>query len=565
MRFCNPIIPGFYPDPSICRYGNDYYLVTSSFGYVPGIPIFHSTNLIEWKQIGYVLSRPNQIPLGEGKNTGLSVIASGIYAPTIRYYNGWFYVISTNVTAGINCIVRAQDPAGPWTDPLILEWGGIDPSLLFDNDGKVYLTGTGTVNELPGIYQAEIDIETGCLCSPRRRIWQGTGGKYPEGPHLYHIDAWYYLMIAEGGTEYGHMETIARSTSPWGPFESCPYNPILSHRSTDEPIQSVGHGDLIQAHDGSWWMVHLGVRPHGYPPVHHLGRETFLAPVQWDKNGWPRVGVDGRTFLEMEGPRFYQNNTSDSPGKDKNSAVFRDDFDGIALSSPWCTLRNVPPGILSLTEHPGWLILRGTAATLDDALPMAFVGCRQRHFSCRVRTLITFVPLHAGEEAGLVVYMSERFYYELALCKLQETTYQALRSDEAGGSLIFRRRIGSLQKVETLLPLTVPSLELWIEATEETYRFGYRLTDETLYPSGGESPHLLSSAVFSEKPEGLAVLQSQTGSVPAVHWIGEGETRLLSTEVAGGFTGIFFGLYATGNGKACQSPASFDFFEYQPE
>ena len=282
----NPVIPGFHPDPSVVRVGDDFYLVTSSFEFFPGVPIFTSRDLVHWRQLGHVLTRESQLPLQKARPSG------GIYAPTLRYHDGTFYMITTNVDGGGNFLVTAKDPAGPWSEPVWLpDFGGIDPSLFFDDDGTVYLTGqgSGSPGQPRGIYQTTLDVKTGKLLGPLRLVWDRTGTRYPEGPHLYKIRGRYYLMIAEGGTEYGHMVTIARSDSPWGPFEACPRNPILTHRQTenDMPVQGTGHADLVEAADGSWWMVFLAFRPvSGY--WHHLGRETFLAPVTWDADGWPR-------------------------------------------------------------------------------------------------------------------------------------------------------------------------------------------------------------------------------------------------------------------------------------
>src|SRR6266498_3094311 len=254
--FDNPVISGMAPDPSICRVGDDYYLVTSSFEYFPGVPVYHSKDLIHWRLLSYSLSRPSQLPLVLLKRHGR------IWAATIRYHDGTFYLVTTNKSEGRgNFFVHTKDPAGEWSEPVWLDQGGIDPSLLFDDDGKVYLT-TGGAPDCPArICQSEIDIKTGKRLSDVQPLWSGSGGSSPEGPHLYKINGLYYLMIAEGGTEYGHMETIARSRSPRGPFEAAPGNPILTHRNFKaSTIQGTGHADLIQAHDGSWWLVFLGFR-----------------------------------------------------------------------------------------------------------------------------------------------------------------------------------------------------------------------------------------------------------------------------------------------------------------
>ena len=244
--FSNPILSGFYPDPSICRVGDDYYLVNSSFEYFPGVPIFHSKDLVHWRQIGYCLTRKSQVPLDRIQSSG------GIYAPTLRYYDGTFYMVTTNVYGGGNFYVTAKNPAGLWSEPVWFHDGGIDPSLFFDDDGKVYYTRHEGMGD-GYIAQQFLNLETGRLEGPLKNIWRGTGGVWPEGPHLYKIRGKYFLMIAEGGTSYDHMVTIARSDSPFGPFESNPNNPILTHRNrTDHPIQALGHADFVETPDG-WW------------------------------------------------------------------------------------------------------------------------------------------------------------------------------------------------------------------------------------------------------------------------------------------------------------------------
>ena len=213
MKYQNPVIPGYNPDPSICRVGEDYYLATSSFEYFPGVPSYHSRDLVNWEQIGYALSRKSQLPLDNCKPSG------GIYAPTLRYHDGRFYMVTTNVSNMGNFYVWTEDPAGEWSEPIPVAQGGIDPSLFFDDDGKVYFTSNQSIDNQFCITTSQIDIKTGRLLTKPRKVWGGTGGRNPEAPHLYKIDGKYYLMIAEGGTELGHMETIARSDSPYGPLD----------------------------------------------------------------------------------------------------------------------------------------------------------------------------------------------------------------------------------------------------------------------------------------------------------------------------------------------------------
>lgn len=283
-----PLLPGFYPDPSICRAGDDLYLVNSSFEYVPGVPLFHSRDLLHWTQLGHVLDRPSQLRL----TPGLAGASGGIFAPTIRHHDGTFYLITTNVAeAGRgHLIVRTQDPAGPWSDPVYTAGAtGIDPDLAWDTAGTCYLTWCAPTR---GIFQATVDPGTGELRSAPRLLWPGTGLADTEGPHLYRRADWWYLVVAEGGTGRGHGVSVARSRRPTGPFEPHSDNPVFSHRSTGHPVQHTGHADLVELADGRWAMVYLGVRPRGaFPGFHVNGRETFLAAVDW-RDDWPVVVED---------------------------------------------------------------------------------------------------------------------------------------------------------------------------------------------------------------------------------------------------------------------------------
>lgn len=512
MKYTNPIIPGFHPDPSICREGQDYFLVTSSFEYFPGVPLFHSRDLVHWRQIGHVLTRPSQLSFADWRPSG------GIFAPTIRHHDGTFYMVTTNMSGGGNFYVHTRDPFGEWSDPVWIDQSGIDPSLFFDDDGRIYFT-SNWIERFPlpdeidpttcwGIQQSEIDIATGRRLTEPRRIWAGTGGRYPEAPHLYKIDDRYYLLIAEGGTEHGHMVTVARSDTPWGPWESCPHNPILTHRSTHSPFQALGHADLVEAHDGSWWLVCLGVRPQGYPPYAHLGRETFLAPVRWDDAGWPQVGQQGRLKVEMDGPAFGPAAWEREPE--------RDEFDGPHLGVRWNLLGVPDAETWSLADRPGALCLRGTGVRLDDGPPVAFIGRRQEHFACQVATRIDFEPTADGEEAGLTVWMNPSHHYDLFVTRQDDQR-----------QVVVRRRIGSLAAEVARVSIEPGPLTLTVRAEPDRYTFGFR-------PGSGD-------------PQTLAT----------------GETRYLAPEVAGGFTGVYFALYACGNGGAATALAFFEWFDYR--
>jgi xylan 1,4-beta-xylosidase len=500
----NPVIPGFNPDPSVCRVGNDYYLVTSTFEYFPGVPVYHSKDLVNWEHIGYCLTRKSQLPLENCWSSG------GIYAPTIRYNNGTFYMVTTNVSGGGNFYVHTKDPAGEWSEPVWVKQGGIDPTLFFDTDGKVYLTSNENAEGKTGIALSEIDIETGKILSPIRHIWGGTGGRYPEAPHIYRIRDLYYLMIAEGGTEYGHMETIARSKSIWGPYSSNPDNPILTHRGLagqNQPFQGTGHADLIQAHDSSWWMVFLAFRKAG-GDFHHLGRETFLTPVKWNPDGWPEVS-SGDTVGSFV-------TTSMLPQVTVKKENARDEFNSEKLDLCWNFLRNPDEASWSLKKKPGILILTGNSHTLDEAASPAFIGRRQQHFNCTATVNLDFNPASDNETAGITVLMNERHHYDLYIQKEGNDRY-----------VVLRYRIGSLKHIEKKAKLPEGPVKLRISAETLAYTFSYL-------------PATASDFIR----------------------LGNMETRYLSSEVAGGFTGVYLGMFASGNGQTSASPAFFEWFEY---
>ncbi len=507
----NPVIPGFHPDPSVVRVGEDFYLVTSSFEFFPGVPIFRSRDLVHWQQIGHVLTRDSQLPLAKARPSG------GIYAPTIRYHDGTFYMITTNVDGGGNLYVSAKDPAGPWSEPVWLrDFGGIDPSLLFDDDGKVYVTGPGGGNGQPrGIYQAELDVKTGTLLTPTRLVWDRTGARYPEGPHLYKMRGRYYLMIAEGGTEYGHMEVIARGASPWGPFEPCPRNPILTNRQTemDVAIQGTGHAELVEDAHGSWWLVFLAFRPVGGWYWHHLGRETNLAPVTWDADGWPVVNGGKPVGPEVT----VQQGLVAQPFA---AAPVRTTFDG-PLGPEWNHLRN--PQRDSYAIESASLALHGTAMALDAAASPTWIGRRQEHLSCRTATVLDFLPTRDGDEAGLSVYMSPDHRYEIAV-----------RRANGRRQVFVRQRIGPhVEAITASAPLDGDEpvvLQVAASPTEYAFSFGLALSGR---PQAATQP------------------------------LGKALTRYLSSEVAGGFTGVYFGLYAAGSGKPASAPARFGWFDYE--
>lgn len=342
-----PILPGFYPDPTICRVGEDYYLSTSSFEYFPGAPIFHSRDLVNWSQIGHVLDRRSQFRLGDPRPS------TGIYGSTLRHHNGMFWFITTNVSdyESGQVLVHAEDPAGPWSDPVFIDGAiGIDPDLCWDDDGTCFLSWKAMsfgVGEF-GIQQARLATASGKLLDDPYPIWQGSGLAAVEAPHLYRIGDYWYLLLAEGGTERGHCVTAARSPHPSGPFEPCPTNPVFTHRSSIHPVQNVGHADLVQIPEGEWAAVYLGVRPKGPTPGFHvLGRETFIAGIDWI-DGWPHFDED-RFDIPAPETAFTENFPSGEldarwvvPGGEPGSITARDSDGGIRLKP----LADGTPGLL---------------------------------------------------------------------------------------------------------------------------------------------------------------------------------------------------------------------------
>ncbi|WP_348811822.1 glycoside hydrolase family 43 protein [Flavobacterium maritimum] len=505
VTYQNPVLPGFYPDPSICKINDDYYMVNSSFGYFPGVPIFHSKNLVNWEQIGYVLNREEQLPLSKAQTT------LGIFAPTIRYHNGLFYMITTNITDKGNFYVTAKNPAGPWSNPIWIATPGIDPSLFFDDTGKVYVTSAQNWGAVKNrIVMSEIDITTGKLLSEPVTIWKGTGGKYPEGPHLYKKDGLYYLMIAEGGTEYGHKVTIARSKNIWGTYESNPANPILTHANSNEennPIQGTGHADLVQTTDGSWFMVALGFRPLNDHQI--LGRETFLTPVVWNPNEWPVVNATGSISLDMKVDKL--------PGQlSVKNYDQMEDFSKDQLGLEWNYINNPTPQNYSLTERKGYLRLLGSEKSLSENPGVTFVGRRQQQFNFNAVTTIDFNPITDNEEAGITMYKDALHHYKLFIRKIGKER-----------ELVLAYHIGTIKAVEKRMPLKKGTVKLSVSGTPEFYEFG-----------------------FSQENDSITTL-------------GKVETKYLSTETAGGFTGAYIGLYATGNNAKSKATADFDNFIYK--
>lgn len=487
MKYHNPVIKGFYPDPSICKVDDTYYLVCSSFQYFPGVPLFESKDLINWTQIGHCLTRKSQIQLETVGSSG------GVFAPTIRYNNGRFYMTTTNDTTHQNFYVWTDDIYGEWSEPVFVDQGGIDPDLYFEDDKSFFMSNGTDDNGVNGIVQCQIDIETGKKLTPSRSIWQGTGGRYLESPHLYKINGRYYLLAAEGGTEYGHMVTYARSDSPSGPFEAYSMNPVLTNRNLGGyELQGVGHSDLIQDLNGHWWLFHLGFRQTGqWLTYHHLGREVFLTPITFGEDGWFTAGHNGTTLTSFETDRI-----SDKIIQQEKQLYT---FENTNWNLDWCYLRH--PSTENYELGTDKIKLNGTEVTLDVPASPTFIGLRQKDFNAIISCDINLT----NGEAGITLYMDEHHHYDLAI-----------RKEEGGYKVVERLNIGDIKSIEHAVELgTENHATLIIKSNSERYSFFLHA-------------------------DGKDIL------------LGTAQTRYLSSEVAGGFTGVIIGLYACGEGSLAE-------------
>lgn len=503
-EFRNPILAGFYPDPSITRAGDDYYLVNSSFSYQPGVPIFHSKDLVNWKSLGHVLTTPTQLPL---KNQQTS---RGIYAPTIRHHQGVFYMITTLVDVRGNFLVTATDPAGPWSEPVLLpEIGGIDPDIFFDDDGKAYIAhNDGPIGEPlysghRAIWLWEFDLSTKSVVKNSGRVIVNGGtdlSKKPiwiEGPHLYKINGWYYLLCAEGGTAMDHSAVIFRSKSLTEPFISYANNPILTQRdlnpNRNNPITTAGHADLIQTKEGDWWAVFLATRAYD-KKFYNTGRETFLLPVTW-KDGWPVILEQGKEIpYQLPAPTIKIR----TPNPDKLSGNFnwQDNFSKKPLGFEWVSLRSGDSPFYQLTQ--AGIELQALNIKLDSLAQPAFLGRRQQHTRFNARTEFELPAQQTS--AGIVALQSETAHYYFGVKPGAKGTEIFIeQANKSSPRVIYHKRIKDLAQ----------PINLRIEGDAGKIHFSYK-------NSQGKYKYVLKNA----------------------------DAKMLSTEVAGGFVGTLLGIHA---------------------
>jgi alpha-glucosidase len=507
--FQNPILAGFYPDPSIVRAGDEYYMVHSSFAYFPGVPLFRSTDLVNWEPIGHVLTRPSQLRVSRAG------VSRGIFAPTLRYHDGVFYMITTGIDgAGGNFIVTATDPAGEWSEPFFLpEIDGIDPSLFFDDDGRVWLVHNGPPEGEPlydghrAIWLWELDLEAMRVVEgSRRRIVDGGVdlSRKPiwiEAPHIYRVGDWYYLFCAEGGTGPQHSEVVFRSRSLDEPFMPYDKNPILTQRDLDparpDPIATTGHADVVQTPAGEWWAVFLGTRNYDRDDF-NTGRETFLLPMTW-KDGWPTILPPGTVLpYRLPAPKGLRPTAGAVPLT--GNFTWRDDFTSAALGPLWNLLRTPEDPVYEL--HPGGGIsLFPRPVAMDGDTQPAFLGRRQQHQTFSAATEVE-LPSTAGVTAGLVAFQSELHHYFLGVEK---------RGD---GHLVVLERAAGSPPVEIARSPVEPAASLILEIEGDRDRISFYV-------------RLPGAAERTTVAEDL-------------------DARILSTREAGGFVGTYLGMHARG-------------------
>ncbi|MEV1249550.1 glycoside hydrolase family 43 protein [Nonomuraea sp. NPDC050022] len=532
--FRNPVLPGCYPDPSICRAGEDFYLVTSSFAYFPGIPLFHSRDLVSWRQLTHVLDRPSPLSL-----EGLDV-SDGIWAPTIRHHDGRFYVVSTlarNRQGSVTFVVTADDPAGPWSDPVPLEAEGIDPSLFFDDDGRCWFTACRDARQPTGggpgeLWMRELDLDRLKLVGPTHVLWHGAvRGAWVEAPHLYKRDGVYYLIAAEGGTESNHSVTAARSSAVAGPYVTDPRSPLLTHRhrGSAEPVQNVGHVDLVDTPDGETWAVALGVRP--IEGTHTLGREVFLVPVAWGAHGPVFAPEAGGVRLSERLPSIATAGRGDGTfaGSGDDASVGLGDgaaglagrvrFDAPVPGLEWNSLRGPVDDRVSPSADGGGLGLVLAAESLGSTGVPTFLGRRQQHVRFDARTHISFSAAHPAEEAGLAVFQNQDHHATLAL---------TVDDDGRSQVVLTVRQAGTSTRLASV-PVATGEVVLAVEGDEARYAFRLKEPDSGQWVS-----------------------------------LGDVERSCLSTERAGGFVGVYLGLYATSNGRSTDGRAYAHWFDYRP-
>ena len=508
----NPVMPGFYPDPSIVRTGDDYYLINSSFAYYPGIPVFHSKDLVSWQQIGNAIDRPGMLDF-----SGLAT-SRGVFAPQISYHDGLFWIINTCVDCKGNFVITAKNPAGPWSDPVFVDFNGIDPSILWDSDGKAWVTwndapeGPPLYNGHRAIWLQQFDPVAKKMVGPRKVIVNGGTdiSKKPEwieGPHLYHINGAYYLMCAEGGTEVNHSEVIFRSETIDGPYVPYKSNPILTQRDLDPkrimPVASTGHADLVQTQKGDWFAVFLGTQPY-QDNLFNTGRQTFMLPVKWQKDAggvsWPVILPAGETVPVLA-------DLPDVPGRlNKPHLTGSAHHAGYAPANEWLHIRTPAQPFLTVGSAGKGesLALKALPEAIGDVKSHpAFIGLRQKHVGMTFTTTISYQPRGDADRAGIVALQSDDAYVFYGVAHYQGKTVLEIAkrsgpNDPRDGVPIFA------------MPLPAEPLTITLDVDGGTAKFSF---------GKGRASRVVMENV---------------------------DVTNLSTAKAGGFVGTIVGLYAYG-------------------
>jgi len=518
-EFYTPILQGCYPDPSITRKGNDYYLVCSSFVMVPGVPIFHSTDLVNWRQIGHVLDRPSQLKV---ENAGIS---AGIYAPQIRYnpYNDMFYMITTHIAAGLgNIVVKTKDPAKGWSDPIKLQFDGIDPSLFFDDNGKAYVVHNDAPDRGKALYNGhrvikiwDYDLEKDQVIPGSDKIIVDGGvdiSQKPiwiEAPHIYKKNGRYYLMCAEGGTGDWHSEVVFVSDHPKGPYVPSGNNPILTQRYLSKErknrVEWAGHADLVSTPEGKYYGVFLAVRPNEKARV-NTGRETFILPVEW--SGEFPVYENGLIPLspKLKMPQGVTNKTNQEGIFPNGNFTFTDNFTSEKLDYRWIGIRGWREDFINISKNG--LKIKPYPVNIKEVKPASTLFYRQQHNSFEATATMNYKPASASDLAGMVCYQSESFNYVFGITKKDNDNFIVLVRTERQGrwqNSHTESTIIASEKIDLNQPV-----KLQVKAKGDDYRFNYAIGDGEFKNLGG----------------------TVSGDI-------------LSTNIAGGFTGSLIGLYAT--------------------
>ncbi|OJV20474.1 MAG: glycoside hydrolase 43 family protein [Dyadobacter sp. 50-39] len=521
----NPILTGFYPDPSVVQVGKDYYLVNSTFSYFPGIPVFHSKDLKNWKQIGNVIDRPSQMDFMGEKLT------RGLFAPAISYHDGLFYLTCTDIDHDGNFVVTAKDPAGPWSNPVrIPQVRGIDPSLFFDEDGKAYIVYNSDAPDRKPLYSGhrtiriyEFDPKNLKVIGEEKQLVNGgvdlsQKPVWIEAPHIMKRFGWYYLYAAEGGTSVNHTEVVFRSKSVWGPYVAYENNPILTQKGLPEdrkdPVTSAGHVQFVDGPDGKTYAIFLAVRPYE-GDFYNTGRETFIAPVVW-KDQWPIINPDSKEIRYQYTAPFAevkQKGASPQAGNFSYTLTFEKQLDPALLF-----MRTVDSSSFSLSKKAG-LTLKLKPETIMELGNPSFIGKRQQHLYCTAETELDFSAASEKEKAGLTIFQDEHHFYLISKStEKNKPVIQLFRSAAQGNEMELLTQIA--------LPNPAAPVKLRIAAEGKTYSF--------YFSNGGPWQPLKEKL----------------------------DAKFLSTKVAGGFIGCLFGLYATSSGERTSNSASFKYLKY---